>query len=200
MELDSKGLETWQKIGIACLLIIIPGFIGWCVEYFFAWYDNGMTEFYYKGGNFLPWINMYSIGAFLIFLFTYKFRKNPWGVLFVSILVCGIFEFLTGLVLDKCFQIRFWDYKNEILNIYGYVCLLSLAGFGIGGIFLMYLLLPYLVKLSKRIPKKVFLTLSIGFCSLILCDELYNLLITRIFDLPTAQEVYTSIGIKYLPK
>ena len=114
MELDSKGLETWQKIGIACLLIIIPGFIGWCVEYFFAWYDNGMTEFYYKGGDFLPWINMYSIGAFLIFLFTYKFKDNPWGVLFVSILICGIFEFLTGLVLDKCFQIRFWDYKNEI--------------------------------------------------------------------------------------
>ena len=170
MKFDIKGLETWQKIGVACLLVVIPGFIGFFVEYLFAFFDNGMNTFYYKGGNFLPWINIYSIGAFLILISTYRYREKPWHVFFISIIVCGILEFLTGLVLDKCFGIRYWDYKNELLNLNGYICLLSLTGFGIGGVLLMYFIIPVLIKLTKKVPKKVFLTVSITLCALVLCD------------------------------
>ena len=198
MEFDLKGLERWQKLGIACLLVVILGFIGFFVEYLFAFFDNGMVEFYYKGGNFLPWINIYSIGSFLILICTYKFRSKPVYVFFMSILACGILEFLTGFVLDKCFGLRYWDYANEILNLNGYICLLSLTGFGIGGIFLMYFLIPYLIKLSKRVPKKVFLTVSIVLCSLVLCDEIYNFLITKLLGTPTATDIYTSAGMKYM--
>ena len=190
MKYDFKELEKWQKIGIACLLVIIPGVIGWLVEFFFGWYDNGMKDVYWKGGNFLPWINMYSIGTFLIIACTYKYRDKPLKVLLVSILVCGIFELLTGFIFDKCFGLRYWNYKKEILNLNGYICLLSLTGFGLGGIFVMYMLLPGLIKLSKVIPKKVFLTVSITLCSLILVDELYNCLLTKLFGFPRALDIY----------
>ena len=87
MKFDIKGLETWQKIGIACLLVVIPGFIGWFVEYLFAYFDNGMKEFYFKGGNFLPWINIYSIGAFLILFCTYECRNKPLYVFIISMII-----------------------------------------------------------------------------------------------------------------
>ena len=190
MKYDFKELERWQKIGIACLLVVIPGIIGWLIEFFFGWYDNGMKDVYWKGGNFLPWINMYSIGTFLIIAFTYRYREKPLKVLLISILVSGLFELLTGLIFDKVLGIRYWNYKNEVLNFHGYICLLSLTGFGLGGIFAMYILLPFLIKMSKIIPKKVFITISVTLCSLVLIDEFYNLALTKLFGCPRALDLY----------
>ena len=197
MKFDINKLENWQKIGVACLLVVIPGLIGWLVEFFFAWYDNGMIDVYFKGGNFLPWINIYSVGAFLMLTCTYRFRDKPLHVFLISIISGGILELLTGMILYRCFGIRYWDYTNEILNFNGYICLLSLSCFGLGGVFLMYFLIPGLIKLSTKIPKKVFLTISITLCTLVLVDEIYNFFITKIFDLPTSTDIYTKHGIKY---
>ena len=57
-----EELETWQKIGIACLIIVISGFVGWLVEFMFYYIDHGVLH--WKGGNFLPWINIYSITSY----------------------------------------------------------------------------------------------------------------------------------------
>ena len=198
MKFDIKELEKWQKIGIACLLVVIPGIIGWLVEFMFAYIDNGMNDFYFKGGNFLPWINIYSYGAFLMFACTYKYKEKPLNVFLISILAGGLLELLTGIVLFRGFGIRYWDYKNEFLNFNGYICLLSLTCFGIGGMALMYFIIPCLVKLSKKVPKKIFLTVSISLCSIILIDEIYNFLITKLFNLPTGPEIYMEHGIKYI--
>ena len=191
MKYSIRELETWQKIGIACGIIIIPGFIGWLIEFWFAFWDNGMQDWYWRGGNFLPWINMYSIGSFLILACTYKFRDKPLKVLLISLLVAGTFELTTGFIFDKVFGLRYWNYKNEILNFHGYVCLLSLSGFAVGGLFLNYMLMPFLIKLSKKIPKKIFLTVGITLVSLILIDEIYNLVFTNLFNLPDALDIYS---------
>ena len=37
-----------------------------------------MKEIYFRGGNFLPWINIYAIGAIIIYLLTYNKRRNPY--------------------------------------------------------------------------------------------------------------------------
>ena len=198
MKISKEGLENWQKVGIACLLIVISGLIGWLIEFFFAWFDNGMDLIYYKGGNFLPWINMYAYGVFMIFFCCYRFKDKPMRVFLVSMIVCTIFELIIGFGLDYFFGVRYWNYEKEFLDFNGYICLLSVVGFGIGGLFTMYFLIPILIKLSKKIPKKVFLTISITLCTLILCDEIYNFLITKIFDLPDAIEIYRSHGIHYI--
>ena len=188
MKCDVKELELWQKIGIACLVVVITGFVGWLVEFTFYYIDNGALH--WKGGNFLPWINMYSVGAFIIFGFTYKYRKKPLFVFLTSVIVLGLFEFLTGYVLFKFFGIRYWDYNDEVLNIGGYVCLTSLICIGIGGVFVMNFLVPILTKISKLQSKKIFLVISIGLCALVLSDEIYNFFVTKLFDLPTAIEIY----------
>ena len=73
-------LETYQKMGVWFLLVVFAGFFGWVYEMIFYFFDGGTGEFYMQGGNFLPWINIYAIGAVLIILLCMKFRKNPWLV------------------------------------------------------------------------------------------------------------------------
>ena len=58
--------------------------------------------------------------------------------------------------------------------------------------------MPFCFYLAKKIPKKIFLTISFTLCTIILIDEFYNLLIARIFHLPRAYDVYSKLGFNYV--
>ena len=160
-----------------------------------------MTEIYWRGGNFLPWINIYAIGAVLIYFLTYKKRKNPLLVFLISAIATGILEYVGGAFMEHVMHVKCWDYSTEILsfgNINGYVCIRSVLVFGISSLLLMYLIVPFCFYLAKRMDKKKFLILSYTICAIFLFDELYNLIFARIFSLPRASEIYKSLGFNYL--
>ena len=188
-------------LGIFCLIIVISGMFGWAYEVVFYYFNSGMTEVYFRGGNFLPWINIYAMGAILIYVLTYKKRKNPLFVFIVSMISTGILEYIGGAFMEHIMHIKCWDYTNEILsfgNINGYVCLRSVLVFGLSALLLMYLIVPLCFYLAKKMPKKAFLILSYTICAIFLFDELYNLIFAYLLNLPRASEVYKNLGFKYL--
>ena len=188
-------------VGIFCLLIVITGMFGFLYEFIFYYFNGGMKTFYWRGGNFLPWINIYATGSVLIYLLTYKDRKKPLKVFLVSVITTGILEYFSGLGMDKIAGKRCWDYSKEILNfgnINGFVCLRSVLFFAISGLFLIYVVMPFCFYLAKKNPRKIFLTISFTLCTIILIDEFYNLLIARIFHLPRAYDVYSKLGFNYV--
>lgn len=199
---DSIKLEKYQIIGIICLLIVSSGIIGWIYEFIFYYFNGGMQKFYMQGGNFLPWINIYAVGSLMIVLLTYRFKKSPLRVFLISVLSTGILEYFSGLVIYKLFNgLRLWDYNVEILNfgnIGGFVCLRSVLIFGFGGLALIYYILPFLIYLSKKVNKKLFLIGSTILCSIFIFDEIYNLVIARVIHTPRASAVYKEIGFEYV--
>ena len=199
---DRIKLETWQKIGIACLIISIAGFIGFIYEFIFYYFNFGMNKFYWQGGNFLPWINIYAMGALLIIACTYKFKKSPIKVVLISSVATGILEYMGGYFVYTFMDgLRLWDYNTEILNfgnIDGFICLRSVLCFGISGLALMYLILPFFIFLSTNMNKKTFLAISITIVSIIMIDELYNLVFARQFNLKRARDIYKPLGINYM--
>lgn len=198
---DKIKLDKWQIIGILCLVFVISGIFGWIYEFIFYFFNGGMEKFYWRGGNFLPWINIYATGAVMIFILSYRFRKNPFLVFLIAFVSTGILEYFSGLVIYECFGLRFWDYNTEILNfgnIGGYICLRSVSFFGISALFLMYIIVPFCIYLSTNINKKTFLIISISLFSIFLFDELYNLAFSRLLGLPRAHDVYESIGFNFM--
>ena len=188
-------------IGIFCLLVVITGMFGFLYEFIFYYFNGGMKTFYWRGGNFLPWINIYATGSIMIYLLTYKDRKKPLKVFLISVITTGILEYFSGLGMDKIAGKRCWDYSQEILgalNINGYVCLRSVLVFGVFSLLLIYIVLPLIFYIAKKSNKKVFVTTSIILCSIIMIDEFYNLLIARIFHLPRAYNVYSKLGVPYV--
>ncbi len=193
--------DRTTAIGIVSLLIVITGMFGFLYEFIFYYFNGGMTTFYWRGGNFLPWINIYATGSVLIYLLTYKDRKKPLKVFLVSVITTGILEYFSGLGMDKIAGKRCWDYSQEILgalNINGYVCLRSVLVFGVFSLLLIYIVLPLIFYTAKKSNKKVFVTTSVILCSIIMIDEFYNLLIARIFHLPRAYNVYSKLGVPYV--
>ncbi len=197
-----EDLSKKQKITLICLLIVISGMIGWVYEYFFYYMNSGFKQFYMRGANFLPWINIYAYGAFLIIAMTYRKRENPLQVFLLSMLVTGILEYFSGYILyGKLGWTKCWDYNQEILNfgnIGGYVCLRSVLVFGLSGLALMYLILPVLSKLVRSKYINIIFIISIIICSIFILDEIYNLVIAHIFHLPRARDIYKTFGLKYL--
>ena len=188
-------------LGIFCLIIVISGMFGWLYEVVFYYFNSGMTEIYWRGGNFLPWINIYAMGAILIYVLTYKKRKNPLFVFIVSMISTGILEYIGGAFMEHIMHIKCWDYTNEILsfgNINGYVCLRSVLVFGLSALLLTYLIVPLCFYLAKKMPKKAFLILNYTICAIFLFDELYNLIFANLLNLPRASEIYKELGFKYL--
>ena len=195
------NFDKKTMLGIFCLIIVISGMFGWLYEVVFYYFNSGMKEIYWRGGNFLPWINIYAMGAILIYVLTYKKRKNPLFVFIVSMISTGILEYIGGAFMEHIMHIKCWDYTNEILsfgNINGYVCLRSVLVFGISALLLMYLIVPLCFYLAKKIPRKTFLILSYTICAIFIFDELYNLIFANLLNLPRASEVYKSLGFKYL--
>ncbi len=198
-------LERWQWVGILMLTWVFAGFFGWVYEFIFYFFDAGTGEFYMQGGNFLPWINIYAIGAILILVLVHKFKlkRYPWAVFLVSVVATGVLEFVAGwLIYTIGGGTRYWDYNTEILNfgnIEGFVCLRSVLFFGISALFLVYMMVPFFTWVSRRLPKKVFLSLAILLFTIVMADEIYNILASKVFtNLVDATEVYKEMGWKYL--
>jgi len=198
----NHSFDKMTMLGIFSLIFVIAGVFGFVYELIFYYFNEGMEYFYWRGGNFLPWINIYAIGSIMIYFLTYKYRKNTWKVFFIGVVSCGILEYIAGLgmyVIGDGF--RCWDYNSEILNfgnIDGFVCLRSVLFFGLSSLLLIYIIVPCCFYLARKINKKIFFTISIALVSIILIDEFYNLFIARIFSLPRASDIYKEIGFRYV--
>lgn len=196
------SFDKITMLGIFSLIIVIAGMFGFIYEFIFYFFNSGMTQFYWRGGNFLPWINIYATGALIIYFLAYKYRSKPFKVFSIGLISCGILEYIAGWGVVKFGDgIRCWDYNSEILNfgnIQGFVCLRSVLFFGLSGLLLIYVIVPFCFYLAKRMKKKNFLIISFTLCSIFLVDEFYNLIFARILHLPRASTVYKKLGFKYL--
>lgn len=199
---NNHSFDKITMLGVLSLIAVIAGVFGFVYEFIFYYFNEGMKYFYWRGGNFLPWINIYAIGAIMIFLLTYKQRKHPFKIFLISAISTGILEYIAGLgmyIIGNGF--RCWNYNTEILNfgnIQGFVCLRSVTFFGLSALLLIYAIVPFCFYLAHNLNKKTFLILSFSLCTIFLIDEVYNLLIARIFSLPRASDIYKSIGIRYI--
>lgn len=188
-------------LGIFCLIIVITGICGFLYEVIFYYFNSGMKTIYWRGGNFLPWINIYAIGAIMVYILTYKKRKNPLFVFIVSVIATGILEYIGGFIMENILNVKCWDYSKEILNfgnINGYVCLRSVLIFGFFSLILIYIIVPFCFNIARKMPKKKFLILSYTLCAIFLFDELYNLIFARLLSLPRASAIYKELGFNYL--
>lgn len=196
------SFDTITIIGIICLIVVIAGIFGFLYEFIFYYFNGGMKGFYWRGGNFLPWINIYATGSIMIYLLTYKLKNKPWLVFLISFIFCGILEYFSGLGMYILGDgLRCWDYNSEILNfgnIGGFVCLRSATFFGLSSLLLIYGIIPFCFFLASKMNKTAFLIMSFTLCSIILIDEFYNLLFARLLHLPRASTIYKKLGIPYV--
>lgn len=160
---------------IAVLIMVVSGVFGFLYETIFYRIDLGY--FVKRGATIGPWLPIYAFGGLLITFATLKFKNKPWLVFISNCLTCGILEFVTGYLLYNISNVRLWDYNTEIWNfgnIGGYICLRSIMFFGISGLFLVYVITPFIKSIALKTNKVIFSTITLTLGILFIADFICN--------------------------
>lgn len=119
------------------MIFYIYCFLGWCFESTYVsikskkWVNRGFMK-----GPFLP---IYGVGAVIILFSTVPAMSNPFLVYVLSVISATVLEYCTGIVMEKLFKVRYWDYSKNFLNYKGYICLKSSITWGFMGILITYI-------------------------------------------------------------
>ncbi|WP_446897376.1 putative ABC transporter permease [Clostridium sp. LBM24168] len=122
---------------------VIYAFAGWCLEVVYAAVNTG--TFVNRGFLNGPICPIYGIGAVLVIDFLMLFRDNLILLFFTSVIITSFLEYVTGFVLEKLFNNRWWDYSRYPFNIKGYICLKFSLAWGIGCILIIKVIHPVVV-------------------------------------------------------
>ena len=134
---------------LACLFFVYS-FLGWCLEVAYA--AVGRKEFVNRGflnGMLGP---VYGLSMVFMLVFMDSLREE-WFYLFLGCMIVGtVTELLTGLLLEKAFHLKLWDYSGQRFQAGGYICLTAAAIWGALGIFVIKWANPILMGMIKQIP------------------------------------------------
>lgn len=172
------NIKDREVINLLILIMIFSGIFGFIYETIFYRIDLGY--FVKRGSTYGPWIPIYVFGGLFITLLTYKYKDKPLIVFLLGTIISGIIEYATGYVFYEFFHTRLWNYNIEIWNfgnINGYVCLRSVLFFGISGLFLVYLIIPLLIKLIKEVRSSFLNKFCIILISLFLIDMILYMIL-----------------------
>lgn len=133
-----------------------------------------------------PWIFVYGLGGIII-SYIISYFDNIFLVFFMSVLLCGVLEYVVSLMEEVIFKRRWWDYSHMLFNINGRVCLISLLSFGFLGIVVAKYLTPFFNTLFYN--SILFNSMVISIFSLFLIDFIYSCLVPH-------EGKYISINVK----
>lgn len=116
-------------------IFVLGSFIGWAIETLWCILKNRKYESR-KGliyGYFIP---IYGVAALLISCLVKILSIKNFALFFLlAFLICGVVEYVSSLIQERCFGTKSWDYSKMKLNINGRVNLLYLLFFSALGMF-----------------------------------------------------------------
>ena len=137
-------------IRIVFLLFIIYSFIGWVIEVIDAYIKTG--KFVNRGFLIGPYCPVYGIGCTLMIILLSKYLDDIVVLFFMCIVTFSILEYMTSFAMEKLFKARWWDYSNKRFNINGRICLETMIPFGLGGVFVMYVVNTVIMYVLTSMP------------------------------------------------
>ncbi len=132
-------------------VFFIYAFIGWCVEVIFHAVSEG--KFLNRGFLNGPICPIYGFGVLTVALCLSPVKENTLLLFFASVILCSALEFVTGFVLERFFNDKWWDYSKEPLNIHGYICLKFSLAWGLACLLVVNVIYPLTTRLIFLIPQ-----------------------------------------------
>ncbi len=135
-------MEYWLTIALQFFLF---SFLGWCMEVVLKYrqYHRFINRGFLTG----PVCPIYGTGVILITVVIgnlTRVESGPVMTFALSLVICGVVEYLTSFVLEKIFHARWWDYSQKPMNLHGRVWIGNLLLFGLAGVAIIHMVNPVL--------------------------------------------------------
>lgn len=101
-----------------------------------------------------PVIPIYGCGALTMVLASMPVKDKILLCFVAGMIAASALEFITGMLMEALFNVRYWDYSNEKFNIKGYVCLKAALCWGMATILANAILQKSVEKVTDMIPSE----------------------------------------------
>lgn len=134
-------------------------FLGWCIESTHVsiragkWVNRGFMR-----GPFLP---LYGSGAIMMLVVSMPFQDNMILTYFAGVIGATILEYVTGVVMESLFKVRYWDYSNQPFNFQGHICLGTSIAWGFLTILMTRIVHRPVEQLMLSIPHNVLISITV---------------------------------------
>ena len=155
------------------LLFMIYSVAGWIMEVTCKSFEA--KKFINRGFMIGPYCPIYGWGAIFITILLKRYISDWIVLFFMSMITCGILEYLTSYVMEKLFHARWWDYSKRKYNINGRICLETLVPFGLLGLTIMYITNPIILNGLKNIPDNILNVIAIVLFVIFTIDGIVSL-------------------------
>ena len=149
MKVIEKGKIMGAKLFEILTYFIIYSFLGWVMESIV----RSISEKKLINTGFLkgPICPIYGIGAIILFLFLDRFENKPIMLFFISVILLTLWEYLVGVLLEKIFHTKYWDYSNQKFNFQGRICLTNSTCWGILGVVFIKYIHPFIQQVVSKV-------------------------------------------------
>lgn len=111
------------ELSMLFLYFIIYAFLGWCAEV--AVTAVKQRRFVNRGVMNGPIVPLYGLMATLAGVFLEPEENNLLVFVLGAVVLCAAVEVVAGVILERQFGRRWWDYSDRPMNLKGYICLES---------------------------------------------------------------------------
>lgn len=134
-------------------------FFGWLWEAFYVFVSTG--QWVNRGFLHGPFLPIYGFGALIILWLTAPVKENIWMIFLLGMLGATALEYISGVMIEQLFHVRYWDYSSFPLNLNGYICVPCSIFWGFFSIFLVRQMHSRVNNWMLSVPKTVGLIFSI---------------------------------------
>ena len=127
--MQSYHLTQWV------LFFFIYSFIGWVWECCFV--SVRKRRWVNRGFLYGPMLPIYGFGALAVLISTIRVRDSIPLIFLFGMVGATLLEYVTGAVMERLFNVKYWDYSNQKFNLNGYICLTSSLGWGLFSVLLV---------------------------------------------------------------
>ncbi len=128
----------------------IYSFLGWVLEISYAAIRK--RRFLNKGILNGPLCPIFGLGMILCSVFFGSADENIFFLSIACTVTAIILEYFTGLIIERLWRKRWWDYSGYRYNLNGYVCLPVSALWSIGAAVTLRYIQPAMLFLLNKIP------------------------------------------------
>lgn len=136
--------------------------LGWCFESTVV--SVGQRRLVNRGFLRGPMLPIYGFGAVILLHVSLPLKQHPVRLYLASMIAATVFEYIVGVVMEKIFKVKYWDYSKQRFQFQGYICLRSSLCWGFLGLILTSVIHPPIENLVLGLP----------FIGLIVIDVLFS--------------------------
>ena len=102
-------------------LFFVYSFAGWCIEVCYSAIRR--RKFVNRGFVNSPLCPIYGVASTLFAIFLPELTANPFFLFLGGLLLATTLEYATGMIMERIFKKKLWDYSQMKYHLSGYVCM-----------------------------------------------------------------------------